>query len=80
MGFLQLIPQECDSYNTHNSEDIPTYHCRTESFKTSFFPWTIHEWNKLDLGIRKSTYGVFRQHLLWVMQPLMFVILLDCAY
>ena len=80
MGFLQLIPQEFDSYNTHNSEDIPTYHCRTESFKTSFFPWTIHEWNKLDLGICKSTYGVFRQHLLRVMQLLMFVILLDCAY
>ena len=52
-----------------NSEDIPTYHCRTESFKTSFFPWTIHEWNKLDLGIRKSTYSVFRQYLLKVIRP-----------
>ena len=27
-----------------------------------FFPWTIVEWNKLDLQCRKATY-VFRNHL-----------------
>ena len=63
---FQLIPHESHSYNTRNSEDIPTYHCRTDSFNNSFFPWTIHEWNKLDLGICKSTYSVFRQCLLKV--------------
>ena len=36
--FFQLIPQESYSYNTRNSEDIPTYHCRTDSFKNSLFP------------------------------------------
>ena len=61
---FQLIPRESHSCNTHNSEDIPTCHCRTNSFKNSFFPWTICEWNKLDLDILKSTYSLFRQHLL----------------
>ena len=32
--------------------------------KTCFFPRTICEWNRLDLDICKSTYSVFRQHLL----------------
>ena len=35
---FQLIPHESHSYNTHNSEDISKYHCRTDSFNNSFFP------------------------------------------
>ena len=66
---FQLIPHESHSYNTCNSEDIPTYCCRTDSFNDSFFPWTIREWNKLDLGICKSTYSVFRQYLPKVIRP-----------
>ena len=53
---LQLIPQESSSYNTKNSEDISKYHCRQDSFKNSFLPWIIREWNNLDLDIHKSTY------------------------
>ena len=63
---FQLIPQETHSYNTRNSEDIPTYNCRTDSLKNSFFPWTSREWGKLGLDIRKPNYNVFRQHLLKV--------------
>ena len=66
---FQLIPHESHSYNTRNSEDIPTYRCRTDSFNNSFFPWNICEWNKLDLGIQKSTYSVFRQYLFKVIRP-----------
>ena len=33
------------------------------------FPWTIREWNKLDLDICKLTYSVFRQYLLKVIWP-----------
>ena len=65
---LQLIPQESSSYNTKNSEDISKYHCRQDSFKNSFFPWIIREWNNLDLDIHKSTYWVSRQHLLKVIR------------
>ena len=66
---FQLIHQESHSYNTRNSEDIPTYHCRTDSFKNPFFLWTIREWNRLDLDICKSIYYVFRQHLFKLIQP-----------
>ena len=64
-----MTPHESHSYNTRNFEDVPTYRCRTDSFNNSFFPWTIREWNKLDLGIRKSTYSVCRQYLLKVIRP-----------
>ena len=55
--------------NTCNSEDVTTYHCRTYSFKNPFLPYTICDSNRLDLGVGKSTYSVFRQHLLKVIQP-----------
>ena len=57
------------SYNTRNSEDVVTYHCRTDTFKYSFFPWTILEWNKLDLALRKSSYKVFKNSLLKMIRP-----------
>ena len=66
---FQLTPHESHSYNTRNFEDVPTYRCRTDLFNNSFFPWTICEWNKLDLGIHKSTYSVCRQYLLKVIRP-----------
>ena len=46
---LKLILVDTHAFNTHISENITTYHCRTDTFKHSFFPWTIVEWNKLDL-------------------------------
>ena len=46
---FNLISSGVHSYNTRNSEDVVTYHCRTETFKYSFFSWTILKWNKLDL-------------------------------
>ena len=63
---FQLIPEDSHSYKTHNSEDN---YCRRDSFKNSFFQWTIRECNKLDLDICKSTSSVFRSHLLKVIRP-----------
>ena len=57
------------SYNTRNSEDVDTYYCRTDNFKYSFFPWTIFEWNKLDLTLRKSSYTIFWDSLLKMIRP-----------
>ena len=69
-GYLfKLIPLDTHSYNTQFSENITTYCCRTDTFKHSFFPWTIVEWNKLDFQHCKATY-VFRKHLLKSIQPL----------
>ena len=38
-------------YNTRNIDQVETYYCRTDIFKNSFFPYTIIEWNKLDLDV-----------------------------
>ena len=51
-------------YNTHHSEDITTFQSRTKILKFSFFPWSIVEWNKLDLKIWNSSYLVFRNYLI----------------
>ena len=59
-----LISSGFHSYNTRNSENVVTYHCRADTFKHSFFPWTTLEWNKLDLTLRKSLYKIFRNSLL----------------
>ena len=40
--------------NQLNEGGLKTYHCRTDVFKYSFFPYAISEWNKLDLQIRKA--------------------------
>ena len=49
--FLNLIPTGHHCYNTQNLDQVETYYCRTDAFKNSFFPYTIAEWNKLDLDI-----------------------------
>ena len=46
---LGLLPKGAHSNNTCNSEDVTTFQSRTETFKFSFFPWSIVEWNKPDL-------------------------------
>ena len=65
----QLLPKGADSYNTHNSENITTFQSRTETLKLSI-PWSIIEWNKLDLNIHNSSYLVFKNYLIKRIRPL----------
>ena len=65
-----LQPKGTHSYDARNSEDITTFQSRTETFKFTFFPWSIVEWNKLDLKIRNSSYLVFRNYLIKRIQSL----------
>ena len=45
--------------------------CRTASFKNSFLPYAIKEWNKLDSGTRNSeTYAFFPEMLLNFIRPI----------
>ena len=45
--------------------------CRTVSFKNSFLPYAIKEWNKLDSEIRNAkTYASFRKMLLNFIRPI----------
>ena len=66
----QLLFKGTHSYNMRNSEDITTFQSRTETFKFSFLPWSIVEWNKLDLKTRNSSYLVFRNYLIKRIRPL----------
>ena len=44
--------------------------CRTEIFESSFLPYTINEWNKLDPDVRKiGSYVGFRKKLLSFIKP-----------
>ena len=65
-----MIPTGQHSDNTQSLDQIETYYCRTDTFKNSFFPYTIVEWNKLDLDIQKpKSYAIFRNALLKIDQP-----------
>ena len=67
---FDLIPQNNHQYNTHTTEDIRTFYCRTDIFKYSYFPVTIMEWNKTDVKLRKSeSLPYFRNALLKVGRP-----------
>ena len=48
---LNKIPLSQIHCNTRNTDQVETYYCKT--LKT-FFPYTIIEWNKFDLDVRKS--------------------------
>ena len=39
-------------YNLRNRDDSNLYNCKTETFKSSFFPSTTKFWNNLDESIR----------------------------
>ena len=50
---------------------IPTFHCRTDCFKNSFFPFTLNDWYKLDEAIRNSeSISIFKSRLLSFIRPL----------
>ena len=57
----KLIPAKNSSYNTHNSDHMETYYCKTDIFKYSFFPHAIVEWNRLDHTLPSSkSCNIFR--------------------
>ena len=50
---LNLIPKSDTTIRTRNNS-IPTFHCRTDCFKYSFFPSTLNDWFSLDINVRNS--------------------------
>ena len=66
-----LIPLGNCVYNTRNQDQIDTYYCRTDLFKYSFFPYTIVEWNKLDVTLRNAkSLLIFKNSLLKIGRPI----------
>ena len=50
------------SQSQRNPNIFNSVSCRTEYFKSSFFPCVIGEWNKLNLEIRRfGSYNIFRK-------------------
>ena len=71
MANLSICSSSQIHHNTRNADKVETYYCRTDIFKNSFFPYTIIEWNKLDIDIQKSkSYGTFRNTLLKLGRPI----------
>ena len=67
----ELILTELHIYNTHNTENVETYYCRTDLFKYSFFPYTIVEWNKLDINLQNiKSFQIFSNLLLKIGSPI----------
>ena len=67
---LQLILTNNHSYTLRKPLNIPHYYCRTDTFKNSFFPNVINEWNKLDEKIKGApTFSLFKAPLLKVGRP-----------
>ena len=66
---INLIPKCEKTIRTRNSH-IPTYHCRTDCFKFSFFPATLSDWFNLDPSIRNSeSISSFKSKLLSFIRP-----------
>ena len=67
---LQLIPTNNHSYTLRKPLNIPHYYCRSDTFKNSFFPNVIIEWNKLDEKVKGATsFSLFKDALLKVGRP-----------
>ena len=50
--------------------NIPHYYCRTDTFKNSFFPNVINEWNELVEKIKGApSFSLFKASLLKVSRP-----------
>ena len=64
------IPARNTHYSLRTSDNIPCFNIKHNFFKNSFFPWTIIEWNKLDLTLRKcDSFNVFKKEILKFIRP-----------
>ena len=67
---FNLIPKIQQTTRTRINR-MPTFHCRTDCFKNSFFPSTLNDWYKLDETIRNSeSISIFRSRLLLFIRTL----------
>ena len=64
-----MIPKGQQTIVTRNS-NIPTFYCRADCFKYSFFPSTLKDWFNLDASIRNSeSIAIFKRRLLSLIRP-----------
>ena len=64
-----LIPKCEQTIRTRNKHK-PSYHCRTDCFKYSFFPSTLNDWFKVDENMRNpGSIAIFKSRLLSFTRP-----------
>ena len=63
-----LLPSVSKAYKTRTNSNIP--HFSVKLILYNFFPWTVIEWNDLDLNIRNSeTFSAFKKSILKFIRP-----------
>ena len=69
-NYLINLIRKCEhKIKTRNSHK-PLYHCRTECFKSSFFPSALSDWFNLDENIRSSEpISVFKKKITVIHSP-----------
>ena len=61
---INLVPK-CETKTITSNNSIPTFNCRTNCFKYSFFSSTLYDWFNLDLNIRNTeSISIFKNNLL----------------
>ena len=66
---INLIAKLEQTFNTRNKH-LPTYNCRTDRFKYSFFSCTLNDLFSLDISIRKSELiSIFKSKLSAFIRP-----------
>ena len=64
-----LIPKRTLTVSTRGNR-LPTFHCRTDCFRNSFFPSTLNDWFNLDVEIRNSeSLAIFKTKLVSFIRP-----------
>ena len=65
-----ILPNRQTSYNTERNNLYYTYGANTDYFKTSFYPCSVNEWNKLGSEIRNSkSISLFKKSLFGFIRP-----------
>ena len=69
--YLKNIIPKCHQSTRLRNNRLPTFHCRTECFKNSFFPSTMNDWFNLDSTIRDSeSIAIFKKRSLSFIRPI----------
>ena len=69
-SYLINLVSKCEPTIRTRNNSVPTFNCRADCFKYSFFPSTLNNWFNLDLNIRNSeSISIFKSKLLYFIRP-----------
>ena len=69
-AYLKNLIPKCTLTVRTRGNRLPTFHCRTDCFRNSFFPSTLNDWFNLDVEIRNSeSLAIFKTKLVSFIRP-----------